>query len=55
VTRPLPPRGLGCEFKALYPSEHEADKAADRRSLSSETPITSYWCHEHGGWHLTSR
>jgi hypothetical protein len=45
---------MGCEFKALYMSEKEATEAAIRLEVRSEAPITTYWCHEHGGWHLTS-
>lgn len=50
-----PIRSLGCEFKKLYYSQGEADGAAARLEERSEHPITSYFCNEHGGWHLTSK
>lgn len=52
--RPLGERSMGCEFKALYMSEGEALAAIARREETSETHLYHYFCHLHGGWHLTS-
>lgn len=54
MSRPQGTRSLGCEFKAVYYSNHEAEQAKARLEETSEAPLSVYFCHEHGGWHLTS-